>query len=59
MQRHKTDRIVLGLEYDGKSFNGWQTQPGESTVQDDLQQALSKVADESVQVVCSGRTDKS
>ena len=27
-------RIALGLEYDGSSYKGWQTQPGGGTVQD-------------------------
>lgn len=50
-------RFALGVEYDGRSFSGWQTQPGGNTVQDVLQSALARIAGESVQVVCAGRTD--
>lgn len=51
-------RIALGIEYDGSGFSGWQMQKhGTRTVQGELEQALSIVADEPVQVVCAGRTD--
>lgn len=50
-------RIALCLEYDGRAFEGWQTQTHGRTVQDTLQRALSKVAAEPVAVVCAGRTD--
>ncbi len=51
-------RIALGIEYDGSRFHGWQTQqPGVRTVQLAVEQALSKVANHPVQVVCAGRTD--
>ena len=50
-------RFALGVEYEGSGFSGWQTQPGGNTVQSALQFALSKIAGESVQVVCAGRTD--
>jgi len=51
-------RIALGIEYDGSRFSGWQMQKqGTRTVQACVEQALSNVADEPVQVVCAGRTD--
>lgn len=50
-------RIALGLEYDGASFQGWQSQPNGNTVQDVLERALSQVAGETIRVVCAGRTD--
>ena len=50
-------RIALGVEYDGSSFRGWQTQPGGGTVQDVLETALSRIAGVSTDVVCAGRTD--
>jgi len=53
-----TQRFVLGLEYDGASFSGWQTQPDNvNTVQDALERALSTVANEPIATVCAGRTD--
>lgn len=50
-------KIALCLEYDGRAFHGWQTQPGGGTVQDALEKALSEIAGEPVAVVCAGRTD--
>lgn len=51
-------RIALGLEYDGSSFLGWQTQRGGGGVQDALEDALSSIAGREVSVVCAGRTDR-
>jgi tRNA pseudouridine38-40 synthase len=50
-------RFAVGLEYDGRAYSGWQSQPGLTTVQDALQRALSRVADAPVECVCAGRTD--
>lgn len=50
-------RIALGIEYDGRAFYGWQVQRQTPTVQDTLEQALSRVADHPVSVICAGRTD--
>ncbi|MGM0481093.1 MAG: tRNA pseudouridine(38-40) synthase TruA [Pseudomonadota bacterium] len=50
-------RIALGVEYDGSRYYGWQRQQQVDSVQQRLEQALSKVADEKVGVVCAGRTD--
>lgn len=53
-------RIALEIEYDGSRFHGWQRQGcgGQlATVQASLEKALSSVADETVGIVCAGRTD--
>ncbi len=52
-------RIALGIEYDGSQFAGWQLQKDDSvrTVQGCVEPALSKIADQPIQVVCAGRTD--
>ena len=50
-------RIILGLEYDGSGFSGWQWQPEKRSVQQTVESALSKVADRPVTVICAGRTD--
>jgi tRNA pseudouridine38-40 synthase len=50
-------RFAAGLEYDGRAYSGWQFQPGLHTLQDQVQRALSRVADAPVEVVCAGRTD--
>ena len=52
-----SQRIALGLEYDGRCFEGWQTQPHGRTVQDVVEAAIARVAAEAVGVVCAGRTD--
>lgn len=51
-------KIALGVEYDGSGFHGWQAQEeGVRTVQHELEQALGKVANHPVRVICAGRTD--
>jgi tRNA pseudouridine38-40 synthase len=50
-------RLVLGVEYCGRQFEGWQTQPHGRTVQDVLQAAVAKIAGSPVELVCAGRTD--
>ena len=51
-------RIVLGIEYDGSLFSGWQYQNKHlRTVQGELEKALSKVANQKITVHCAGRTD--
>jgi len=56
--RIAANRIVLGIEYNGSLFNGYQLQSaGTRTVQGELEQALSKVADEPIRLTCAGRTD--
>lgn len=52
-----TQRFALGLQYDGRDWLGWQSQPEKRTIQDRLEDALSRFADEPVRVVAAGRTD--
>jgi tRNA pseudouridine38-40 synthase len=47
----------LTLAYDGTDFHGWQIQPGNPTIQAELQAALGRVTDESPLPQGSGRTD--
>jgi tRNA pseudouridine38-40 synthase len=52
------NRVALGIEYKGTDFHGFQVQPnGVKTVQQALEVALSKVANEPIALVCAGRTD--
>lgn len=53
--RSKTWKLTLA--YDGTDFSGWQLQPGELTVQGELQAALGRVKGESPLPQGSGRTD--
>lgn len=50
-------RIAAILEYDGADFCGWQRQTNARSVQQCVEEALSKVADEPIQVTVAGRTD--
>jgi tRNA pseudouridine38-40 synthase len=50
-------RIALGLEYDGTAYRGWQIQPHAPSVQQSLNAAISRVADEPLTCVGAGRTD--
>ena len=47
----------LTLAYDGTDFRGWQVQPGELTIQGELQSALGRITGESPLPQGSGRTD--
>lgn len=50
-------RIVLAVEYDGSHFSGWQCQNEQRTVQDEVEKALSRIANQKIKVQCAGRTD--
>jgi len=50
-------RVVLGIGYRGQAYQGWQSQPGGQTIQDQLERALGQFADQSVRTLCAGRTD--
>ena len=47
----------LILAYDGADFRGWQVQPGEPTIQGELQAALGRITGESPLPQGAGRTD--
>jgi len=59
-QERQLFRTALELEYDGSSYCGWQRQssPALTSVQGELEQALSRIADRQISVFCAGRTDK-
>lgn len=50
-------RLVLGVQYDGNSWQGWQTQPSGNTVQDVLERGLKQFASTEIHTTCAGRTD--
>ena len=50
-------KFAACIEYDGSHFFGWQRLSHAPTVQAEVEQALSKVANESISVICAGRTD--
>ena len=54
-------KIVLGVEYFGGDFNGFQRQKNENenlrTVQTNLENAISKIAKQAIKIFPCGRTD--
>jgi tRNA pseudouridine38-40 synthase len=50
-------RIALGVEYDGRTYSGWQSQAEGPTVQDTLQHVLTRIAGEQISIIAAGRTD--
>ena len=49
--------IKLIIEYDGKSFNGWQKQPDRLNIQGEIEKAIEEITGEKVDLTASGRTD--
>jgi len=50
-------RLRLILEYDGTRYCGFQRQPGQLTVQGELERRLSRICGHPIQVAGAGRTD--
>ena len=48
----------LDLEYDGGGFAGWARQPGQRTVQGELETALATLLRRPVELTVAGRTDR-
>ncbi|NLY70565.1 MAG: tRNA pseudouridine(38-40) synthase TruA [Clostridiales bacterium] len=49
--------ILLTIEYDGTNFHGWQRQPGQRTVQGEIEKVLSKLFRQEVTITATSRTD--
>jgi tRNA pseudouridine38-40 synthase len=47
----------LEIEYDGSDFRGWAAQPGQRTVQGEMESALATILREPVSLSVAGRTD--
>jgi tRNA pseudouridine38-40 synthase len=50
-------RIALGVSYNGRAYQGWQSQSSGLTVQDTLEKALGTFTAQRVSTLCAGRTD--
>jgi tRNA pseudouridine38-40 synthase len=50
-------KLALRVEYDGSAYCGWQKQVHSPSIQFELEQALSFVADQPIELICAGRTD--
>lgn len=49
--------IKITIEYDGKNFPGWQSQPNKVSIQTEIENAIFEVTGEKTEVIASGRTD--
>ena len=52
-----TKRIRLRVAYDGTAYHGWQLQPGAVTVEQILNETLTELLGEPIQVIGASRTD--
>ena len=50
-------RYFIYFAYDGTAYHGWQIQPNGISVQEVLQDALSKILRRKTEIVGAGRTD--
>lgn len=50
-------RYFIELSYNGKAYHGWQNQPNAISVQEVIENALSKLLNEPTMIVGAGRTD--
>ena len=50
-------RIKLTVAYDGTNYHGWQVQPNAVTIEGKLNEAISELTKESIQVIGASRTD--
>jgi tRNA pseudouridine38-40 synthase len=50
-------RYKLLIEYDGTAYYGWQKQPDHVTVEGKLEEALSQILGDNIDVIGQGRTD--
>ncbi len=50
-------RYFIELSYKGTQYHGWQIQPDTSSVQEKINQCLSTILQEEIQIVGAGRTD--
>ena len=50
-------KYACGVEYLGSHYKGWQSQDSQETIQDQIESALSNVANEKLRIYSAGRTD--
>lgn len=50
-------KYKIKFSYDGTNYSGYQKQPDKSTIQETLENALTTVLREQIEIVASGRTD--
>lgn len=51
------ERRFIYISYDGSRYHGWQIQPGDITVQEEVEKAMSMLLRDCIKVTAAGRTD--
>ncbi|WAI11960.1 MAG: tRNA pseudouridine(38-40) synthase TruA [Buchnera aphidicola (Macrosiphum albifrons)] len=57
MALNNIKKFALGVEYDGSLYHGWQRQKNVPSIQEEIERALSIIANHKINVICAGRTD--
>lgn len=57
MEAQAKERVALIIQYLGTDFHGWQRQPNQRTVQEEIEKAIAQILQEPVTVQGAGRTD--
>lgn len=50
-------RYFFEISYDGTNYHGWQKQPNSNTIQETIENCLSTIAKQKIDIVGAGRTD--
>jgi tRNA pseudouridine38-40 synthase len=50
-------RLAIDLSYDGTDFAGWAKQPDQRTIQETIEEALTRITRHQVATIVAGRTD--
>ncbi len=50
-------RVLIRVAYDGTAYHGWQLQPGEKTIESELNRSLQELFGEEIHVIGASRTD--
>ena len=50
-------RVLLRVAYDGTNYHGWQVQPGAVTIEQVLNEKLTELLGEPIEVIGASRTD--
>lgn len=50
-------RYKILVEYDGTRYSGWQKQPNANTIEEEIEEALSQILRQPIDIIGQGRTD--
>ncbi|CAL4320093.1 tRNA pseudouridine(38-40) synthase TruA [Buchnera aphidicola] len=50
-------KLACGVEYDGSKYFGWESHIKKFSIKNKLEYAISKIANEKINIFCAGRTD--